>query len=90
VALLAHLVLALLERYKRHATDNGRQAAAFLGVVKIAGIPAWHAGLVLGVLLPCVLAVFFPYLWWAAIPVLAGLCLYEYAYVRAAQLPPLS
>jgi formate-dependent nitrite reductase membrane component NrfD len=89
-ALSLHLVLALLERYKQHATENARQGAAFLGAVKIAGIPAWHAGLALGVLVPFALAPFAPYLGWVWAPVLAGLCLYEYAYVRAAQLPPLS
>jgi hypothetical protein len=87
-ALAAHLGLALAERFKRHGTDNARQAAAFLGAVKLGGVPAWHAGLALGVLVPLALVPIGPP--WIGLPVLLGLCLYEYAYVRAAQLPPLS
>jgi Fe-S-cluster-containing dehydrogenase component/formate-dependent nitrite reductase membrane component NrfD len=83
-----HLLLALAEAFGRHSTDNATQAAAFLKSVRLAGVPAYHAGLFLGVVVTCALVVTLPGLAW--IPALTGLYLYKWAYVRAAQLPPLS
>lgn len=96
-ALNLHLLLVVAERIKRHPTANARQAAAFLPVVGAGPIPrAMHMGNALGVVLPTVLLV-------AAVaaqaPLLAapaamlalfGLWLWEHAFVRAGQLPPLS
>ena len=88
VAGLAHVAFAVLDRYQRHDTDNAVQAAAFLGVVRVVGLPAWMTGLALIVFLLPPIAVFAPVAAW--IPVFLGLFLYEWAFVRAAQLPPLS
>jgi len=90
-AAVAHLLFAFAERFGRHATANARQAAAFLGEVKLGRLPAFRAGLVgIGVLLLPLTAGPAPML--GLVPVVAwlGLYLYEWAYVRAAQLPPLS
>jgi Fe-S-cluster-containing dehydrogenase component len=80
-------IAAFFERFGSHATANARQAAAFLGTVRLASIGAWGGGLaviVLGVAVgPFVPAV-------AIALVLVGLFMYECAYVRAGQLPPLS
>ena len=87
-ALGLHLALSIAERLKDHGTDNGRQAAAFLPVVRLAGLPAWAPGLFVGVPVAIAVAFYQPLLAW--LPVLLGLYAYEHAYVRAAQLPPLS
>lgn len=84
----AHVLFSVLERYKRHETDNAKQAAAFLGVVRVAGLPAWLTGLALIVFLLPLFAVLAPSVAW--VPAFLGLFLYEWAFVRAAQLPPLS
>jgi Fe-S-cluster-containing dehydrogenase component/formate-dependent nitrite reductase membrane component NrfD len=87
VSTLVHVAIACIERLGKHETTNATQAAAFLGTVQIGSIKAWPAGLALGVL-GAVIALFAPAL---AFPfVLAGLYFYEWAYVRAGQLPPLS
>lgn len=86
-ALLLHLLLAAMERAGRHPTDNARQAAAFLGTIRLGPSRPFRDGLLLGVVGLAVL-VLAPAV--AAVPVLVGLTLYEYAYVRAGQLPPLS
>jgi Fe-S-cluster-containing dehydrogenase component/formate-dependent nitrite reductase membrane component NrfD len=87
-AALVHLVLALRERTQGHATENARQGAAFLGTLRLGRFHAYRDGLLLGAVLASVLAVFVPAL---AFPlVFLGLGLYEWAYVRAGQLPPLS
>ena len=100
VTALLHHALGLLERHGRHETHNAKMAAALLPTV-----PAWpgtklsafHAGMatttaasLLGMLLvlggmahPASLALCALLSW-------AGLFLYEQAYVRAGQLPPLS
>jgi Fe-S-cluster-containing dehydrogenase component len=88
LSVAAHLALSVAEKVKRHPTENGRQAAAFLGVVELAGVPAFWTGLGLTALALLGCTAFFPGLTW--IPVLVGLYFYEWAYVRAAQLPPLS
>jgi hypothetical protein len=89
IAVVVHLAFALFERYRPHHTENARQGAAFLGVVRIAGMNAWRFGLIIGVggtlLFMCVgLREFGSY------PALLGLLMYEHAFIRAGQLPPLS
>ncbi len=96
-ALNLHLLLVVVERVKNHPTANARQAAAFLPVISAGPIPrAMHVGNALGVVLPCVLLVVavvanMPLLVApAAMLALFGLWLWEHAFVRAGQLPPLS
>lgn len=86
---LVHLSIALHEWTARHATSNARQGAAFLGTVTVAGLRPYRDGLLLGVVVPIVVLAVFPGVA-VFIPALAGLYLYEWAYVRAGQLPPLS
>ncbi len=88
LALVAHGAFILIEKRKHHDTDNARQAAAFLGVVRWGGIPAYRFGLFFGVLamIPLMSAL----AGYVVFPVLLGLYVYKYAYIRAAQLPPLS
>lgn len=100
VLALAHHGLALLERLGRHDTHNARMAAALLPTVPAwpgSRLSAFHLGLatttlaaLLGMLLvvsgspqPAALAL-------CALVGWVGLFLYERAYVRAGQLPPLS
>jgi hypothetical protein len=97
-AVLVHAMLAMAERRMAHPTDNARQAAAFLGSIAVHGIPrAFTSSLAVGALLPAALV-----LGWssaglpasaltgAALLAFGGLYLYEAAFVRAGQLPPLS
>ncbi len=88
VAAAAHGTLALAERYRTHPTDNARQAAGFLAEIRVGPLRAWRDGLIIGVVVTLPVAVVFPAV--AFVPVLSGLLLYEHAFVRAAQLPPLS
>ena len=88
ISIIAHLVFALGERYGGHETDNARQAAAFLTVIRIGPLKAFRDGLFIAVLLSLILVFIVPQI--VFIPALIGLFLYEYAYIRAAQLPPLS
>ncbi len=100
VLALAHHALGLFERFGHHETHNAKMAAALLPV-----IPAWrgsklsafHVGMATttfatllsmllllgGVAHPAALAL-------CAVFAAGGLFLYEQAYVRAGQLPPLS
>jgi Fe-S-cluster-containing dehydrogenase component/formate-dependent nitrite reductase membrane component NrfD len=87
-AALGHLAFALAERYGRHGTANAKQAAAFLGTVRLRRLKPFRDGLVIGVGLTIFVAVLFPAA--AFVPALVGLYLYESAYIRAGQLPPLS
>jgi hypothetical protein len=87
-SLSAHLMLALLERFGRHDTANARQAAAFLGTVKLGPFLALRDGLLLAVFLAVPLSFAFGPM--ALLLVLGGVFLYEWAYIRAGQLPPLS
>lgn len=100
-SLVVHSAFMLLELRKGHATENARQAAAFLPVVEIGPIRRPFAlANVLGVAVPAVLialtslAAFAPAaaiaLTLASLLALFGLYLYEAAFVRAGQLPPLS
>lgn len=87
-AALLHGAIALYEQKRQHETDNAAQAAAFLPVVKAGPFAAFRDGLIISVAAASVLSFAFPPL--AIVATIVGLCLYEHAYVRAAQLPPLS
>jgi Fe-S-cluster-containing dehydrogenase component len=87
IATAAHIALSVAERFRRHPTGNAAQAAAFLGTVRLGPFRAWRDGLLAGAA-GALLALVVPEA--AIIPVLAGLFLYEHAWVRAGQLPPLS
>ena len=84
---LLHIGFIMFERHGRHHTDNARQAAAFLGTVRLWNVPAFDAGIVLIIFSLFLLLVAPGFVW---IPALLGIYFYEHAYVRAAQLPPLS
>ncbi|MBL8760459.1 MAG: 4Fe-4S dicluster domain-containing protein [Phycisphaerae bacterium] len=86
-----HIVIGCLERFGTHETSNARQAAAFLGTLRVDATPAWMSAWTLSMLLVVLGAgvVFFGA--WAGLAlVLAGLFVYEWTFVRAGQLPPLS
>jgi len=102
VAVMAvlHHALGLLERFGHHDTHNSRMAAILLPAIPVfqgAKMSAFHVGMatttaasLLGMLLvhggmahPVLLAL-------CAVLAWVGLFLYEQAYVRAGQLPPLS
>ncbi|MBL8768928.1 MAG: polysulfide reductase NrfD, partial [Planctomycetes bacterium] len=82
-----HFVVALLEWKLPHASANARQAAGFLGRVKLGTLPAFALGLV-AVAAAQLGAHFVPPV--AFVLAFAGLMLHEHAFVRAGQLPPLS
>ena len=88
LASLVHLALALGEKFRRHVTDNARQAAAFLSSIKMFGWRPYREGLLLGVIGAALLIAVLPPA--VVLAALSGLFLYEWAFVRAAQLPPLS
>ena len=83
-----HAVLSLAERHRSHETSNARQAAAFLGTLRLGILRPLRDGLLLVTVLAVALALFSPPAALAA--ALSGLLLYEWVYVRAAQMPPLS
>lgn len=95
-----HHALGLLERFGRHHTHNARMAAVLMPTVPAfrgSGVSALHLGLGLStgtaalafLLVIAGLAHPVPLLL-CAVLLAAGLYLYEHAYVRAGQLPPLS
>jgi hypothetical protein len=86
-AIALHMVLGIAEAYMKHATTNATQGAAFLFTVRLGKIPACRAGLLLA---PAAGAVFFGAPILGLVLGMIGLYLYEWAFVRAAQLPPLS
>ncbi len=88
VAAAAHVALSLAERFRRHATDNARQGAAFLGRLRLGPASPFRDGLLLGAGVATALVFVAPALVLAAAS--TGLLLYEWALVRAGQLPPLS
>jgi hypothetical protein len=91
LSLVAHMGFAYVERWKRHSTDNARQAAAFLDVVRLSGIPAYRMGLWMLLVVPVFLLIpLAPLAPLGALLTFLSLYLYEWAFVRAAQLPPLS
>ena len=82
-----HLALAMLERTGTHPTDNAKQATAFMTAVRIGPLQAYRdSGL--AILAALILLAFVPAI--VFVPALAGLYLYEHAFIRAGQLPPLS
>lgn len=87
LAALAHMLFARHELRAEHHTDNARQAAAFLPVIRLGPFRAFRDGLLL-IALGAILAFPLPMIAW--LPILAGLFLYEHAFLRAGQLPPLS
>ncbi|MFQ5720144.1 MAG: 4Fe-4S dicluster domain-containing protein [Acidobacteriota bacterium] len=88
VAATAHVLLAAGERLRTHDTANARQAAAFLGTVRLGRSRAYRDALLLGGIGAALCALFAPVL--VAAAALPGLYLYEWAFIRAGQLPPLS
>ena len=88
LAAAAHGAMSLIERYRHHETSNARQGAAFLTAIKFGPLRPFRDGLIIGVAVTIALAIVAPGL--AFIPTLIGLYLYEWAFVRAGQLPPLS
>jgi Fe-S-cluster-containing dehydrogenase component/formate-dependent nitrite reductase membrane component NrfD len=100
-ALLLHAALANLERRGVHKTANARQAAAFMGTVRMGWITKpFRTATGPGTFLPvALLAVSSLHRFDAAGPVLLSLAalaaigalyVYEWTFVRAGQLPPLS
>ena len=100
VLAVAHQSFGLMERYGRHHTHNAKMAAALLPTVKAwpgSQLSAFHFGMgtttiaaLLGTLLVLNGAPNVALLIICALVGQAGLFLYEQAYVRAGQLPPLS
>jgi Fe-S-cluster-containing dehydrogenase component/formate-dependent nitrite reductase membrane component NrfD len=88
IAAALHLMFALIERYRTHETENATQGAAFLNVVRLGSLRPWRDGLIIGVGVTVLFAFVLPAI--AFIPALVGLLLYEHAFIRAGQLPPLS
>lgn len=86
-ALWMHFLVVLNEILGHHSTDNATQAAGFLLTVRFGPFRSLSASLLL-ILVATLLAWFYPGA--AIIPALLGLYLYEYAFIRAGQLPPLS
>ncbi len=87
ICAMLHGVLAVLERSGRHATSNARQAAAYLAHLRVGPVRAFDASLAL-VALSAVLIFLSPA--GALVAGMIGMYLYEWAFVRAGQLPPLS
>lgn len=85
---ITHVGLAIFEKNRAHETTNARQAAAFLATLRLGPLNAWRGGLIITAVLGIALAFIAP--WVAFVPVLFGLYMYEHAFVRAGQLPPLS
>jgi hypothetical protein len=88
IAAAIHMLLAVVERYRAHPTENATQGAAFLSVITIGPLRAWRDGLIIGVGLTIILTFTLPEI--AFIPAIVGLLMYEHAFIRAGQLPPLS
>ncbi len=91
VAAGLHVLIACIERFGAHATSNARQAAAFLGTLRIGATPSWISSWTLSLLLVVAgCGVVFAGAWAGLALLLAGLFVYEWTFVRAGQLPPLS
>lgn len=86
-SLWSHLLLAFNELKGAHDTDNARQAAGFLGIVRLGPLPCFWSSFVV---LTAVTAMAWVLPGVMIGVVVVGLYLYEYAFVRAGQLPPLS
>lgn len=84
VGALGFIVATMHLVRKAHPTANARQAVGFLKGLKVGGVPAVPLALVLvgvATVLPAGLSV---------ATLMAGLLVYEFSFVRAGQLPPLS
>jgi Fe-S-cluster-containing dehydrogenase component/formate-dependent nitrite reductase membrane component NrfD len=101
LALVAHAILANLERRGAHRTANARQAAGFLGTARMGGIARpFRLATGPGILIPAALLLLAhsraldpvaPLLLGAvALLAIGALYVYEWVFVRAGQLPPLS
>ncbi len=88
VTALLHVAFALREKNGEHHTENARQGAAFLSYIRCGPLNCWRDGLFVGIAIAILYILFVPLIAW--IPLLGALFLYEYAFVRAGQLPPLS
>jgi hypothetical protein len=88
IAAALHAAFAVIERYRAHETENAKQGAAFLDVIKLGPLKPWRDGLIIGAAITVLVLFTLPE--FAIIPALTGLLLYEYAFIRAGQLPPLS
>ncbi len=88
IAVVLHAGLSIAERARPHRTDNARQAAAFLTAIGAGRLRLFRESMLIGVAAALVCLFAFPAA--AFVPLLAGLLLYEHAFVRAGQLPPLS
>lgn len=87
-AALLHALFMIVEWKRSHDTANARQAAAFLVSLRWGPINLFRESILIGVVLAGALAIVSPPL--VLIPAVGGLFLYEHAFVRAGQLPPLS
>ncbi len=88
ISVVAHLLLSLVERFRAQPTENAKQAAGFLSTVNLGPLCAFRDGLIISVIVSLVLIFILPEA--VFVPALFGLYLYEHAYIRAGQLPPLS
>lgn len=89
-SILLHAFFLFREALSKHNTENGRQAARFLSEVRVLGKSAIIASLQVPLL---TIGLVTPYRSLILVGVFSGflsLYLYEYAFVRAGQLPPLS
>ncbi len=96
VSAVLHVLLGLWEAHGRHPTRNARLAAALLPQIEAwpnSPMRAFYPGLLLTLLaagLAMLLEASWETAWLPCVLALAGTLLYERAYIRAGQLPPLS
>jgi len=87
IASVFHIALSVAEIARPHETSNATQAAGFLPVLKHLGLNPYRDGLILGAI---AIPLFFVSPVAAFVVASFGLYLYEWAFIRAGQLPPLS
>lgn len=87
-SLWTHIALAFNEFRGTHDTDNARQAAAFLGTVRCGPFLCFRDSFIVLTVCSILAIAVLPGALVAIVPL--GLYLYEYAFIRAGQLPPLS
>ena len=85
---IGHGCLAVWEAMRKHETTNAQQAAAFLRSMRFGRIKAIVHGVIVAGVLTVIVALVLPQI--AFVLILLSLFAYESAYIRAAQLPPLS
>ncbi len=101
IGLVLHIAFVMRDARRRRETANARQAAAFLAVARMGSLAKpYQLGTLVGTTVPLGLIVLLALLgaqndapfviWVASLTALVGLFLYKYAFIRAAQLPPLS